>query len=143
MTIHSMSRTPEHNTWMEIRRRCEDPKRNNYYSHGARGIRVCERWMVFNNFYADMGQRPSDQHSIDRIDNDGNYEPGNCRWATRAEQALNTRRNLIVTAFGITAPLGAFFEGKMNNSTPYKRAWKRITKYGWGAERAILEAPQQ
>ena len=135
---HRMSRTPEHNTWCEIRRRCEDPKRNNYHTHGGRGIKVCERWQKFENFYADMGARPSPKHSIDRIDNDGNYEPGNCRWATRREQALNTRRNLIVTAFGKTAPLGEFFQnGAGRTSTGYKRAWKRINKYGWGAERAL------
>lgn len=136
---HRMSRTPEHNTWCEIRRRCEDPNRENYATHGARGIKVCDRWQVFENFYADMGDRPDDRHSIERIDNDGDYEPENCRWATAKEQMLNTRRNLIITAFGETAPLGAFIEatgpdGKATSE--YKKVWRRI-KRGWDAERAL------
>lgn len=136
---HLMSRTPEHNTGCEIRRRCEDPGRETFATHGARGIKVCDRWRnSFEAFFADMGPRPSDQHSIERIDNDGDYEPGNCRWATATEQALNTRRNLIVTAFGRTAPLGAFISAK-DNMTEYKKVWKRI-KRGWDAERALTAA---
>lgn len=133
-----MSRTPEHNTWCEIRRRCEDPNRDNFETHGARGIAVCERWQTFENFYADMGRRPSDGHSIERIDNNGNYEPGNCCWATAKEQSLNTRRNFIVTAFGRTAPLGAFIEATRDGkaTAEYKKVWRRI-KRGWDAERAL------
>lgn len=134
-----MSHTPEHDTWLEIRRRCEDPKRDNYKSHGARGIKVCARWRVFENFSADMGFRPGNKHSIDRINNDGDYEPGNCRWATNVEQGLNKRTNLIVTAFGRTAPLGAFLDCKGGRSPAYKKAWKRITQYGWEAERAMAD----
>ncbi len=135
---HRMSRTPEHNTWLEMRRRCEDPKRRSYPSHGGRGITVCERWKVFENFFADMGLRPSADYSIDRIDNDGNYEPGNCRWATRSEQGQNTRRNVIVTAFGRTAPLAAFVTSRNagETSVEYKKVWKRI-KRGWDVERAL------
>ena len=130
---HRMSRTPEHNTWCEIRRRCEDPARDSYKTHGARGISVCERWRTFENFFADMGYRPSNTHSIERIDNDGDYEPGNCRWATAKEQALNTRRNRIITAFGKTAPLGVFVDPR---SGLYKKVLKRLDR-GWEAERAL------
>lgn len=136
MTTHRMSHTPEHNTWLEIKRRCYDEKRRSYATHGARGIGVCKRWLdSFDNFYDDMGPRPSDVHSIERIENDGWYEPNNCRWATATEQALNTRRNVVITAFGKTAPLGAFISAK-DNVNLYKKVWRRLRR-GWDAERAL------
>jgi len=84
-------RTPEYTTWAGIRNRCENPENQAFQDYGGRSISVCARWAVYENFLEDMGRRPSPHHSIDRIDNDGNYEPGNCHWATMAEQSSNTR----------------------------------------------------
>jgi hypothetical protein len=73
-----------------MRHRCRNPNGKDFKYYGGRGIRVCERWSDFTNFLADMGERPPGQ-SLDRIDNDGNYEPGNVRWATRKQQRANRR----------------------------------------------------
>lgn len=79
---------PTYSTWIAMRRRCYDKKFAKYATYGAKGITVCERWSEFNNFLADMGERPTGK-TLDRIDNTGNYEPKNCRWASSKEQRAN------------------------------------------------------
>ena len=98
--------TPEYTAWLSMRRRCGDPKVWNYSEYGGRGIRVCQQWQEsFERFLSDMGPRPSSEHSLDRIDPNGNYEPGNCRWATPTEQQNNLRTNRLVEFRGRTQTL--------------------------------------
>lgn len=100
---HGRTKSAEHITWGNMIARCENERATHYGRYGGRGIRVCERWRSsFANFLADMGPRPTDAHEIDRIDNDGHYEPGNCRWATRTEQMGNTSRSRHIEAGGET-----------------------------------------
>jgi hypothetical protein len=91
----------ERNSWGRMHERCEKPDAPAYCKYGGRGIHVCARWASFKNFLADMGSRPSSDHSVDRIDNNGDYTPNNCRWATRLEQAANTRQNRILEHRGL------------------------------------------
>lgn len=96
---HHLTGTPEHRVWVSMRNRCNNPRNYDYPSYGGRGIRVCGRWDDFCLFLADMGPRPTPSHSIDRIDNDGAYEPSNCRWATHKQQMRN-RGNTPRVEFG-------------------------------------------
>lgn len=82
---------PEFGSWVAMKTRCLNSKHPTYTEYGGRGITICEEWLDFENFITDMGKRPTPKHSIDRMNNDGNYEPSNCRWATPSEQNYNRR----------------------------------------------------
>lgn len=89
---HSGPKTPEYNTWRGMKSRCNNKHADNFSRYGGRGISVCARWHTFANFLADVGKKPSSDCTLDRINNGGNYEPGNCRWATKSEQQQNKRK---------------------------------------------------
>lgn len=96
-TQPSLSRHPLYRTWLGMKRRCNNPNAVDYSYYGGRGIKVCNRWLEsFENFLIDMGEKPDKKLSLDRVDNDGNYEPRNCRWATHSEQMLNRRDRISV-----------------------------------------------
>ncbi len=105
MTRHGWNGTSEYYSWAMMKQRCLNPRAKNFSHYGARGITVCERWLRFENFLADMGPKPAPGYTIERNDNAGNYEPGNCRWATRAEQMRNTRRSVPIELNGVVMPL--------------------------------------
>ena len=130
---HGGKETPEYVVWQSMKRRCEDPARDNYPRYGGRGIRVCERWQSFENFLADMGPRPSPKHSIDRIDSEGDYCPENCRWATAIEQANNKSNNRLLTACGKTQTLAEWVRETGLSSVVIR---ERINR-GWSVERAL------
>lgn len=132
---HGMYRTPEYAVWSSMRQRCMVPTNKDYAQYGGRGITVCDRWSSFVNFLADMGKRPTPEHSIDRKDNNGPYSPDNCRWATRKEQQRNRRCNRLLTLKGRTASIAAWAE---ELQIPWVRLYSQVSR-GWD-EAKILRA---
>jgi hypothetical protein len=133
--------SPEYASWKHMRQRCFNPRNRAYKYYGGRGITVCARWRdSFEAFLADMGRRPSPKHSIDRVDNDGNYEPGNCRWATDREQTINSRHARLITHSGLTLCLKDWCT---RLGVDYKLAHNRIRKLRWEPLSALGLAPRQ
>lgn len=132
LKTHGKSRTRVYYAWVEIHRRCYDPRRHYYPRYGGRGIYVCERWHKFDNFFTDMGD-PPDKRSLDRINNDGPYSPENCRWATHSEQQSNRTDTVLHTAFGFTGTVRAL---SRHFDIPHKNIHRRLWK-GMTAQQAI------
>ncbi len=129
---HGMGCTPEYKTWAGMIDRCHNTKNKGYANYGGRGIKVCDRWSDFTLFFADMGEKPSGL-SIDRIDNNGDYEPSNCRWATIQEQQNNKRKNWFLVINGKTKTV-AQWAREMGVSP--SQAYRRL-RLGWSVEVAF------
>lgn len=129
---HGLSELPIYKIWQGIKDRCNNNKTPAYLYYGARGIKVCDRWMKFENFYADMGDRPEGM-SLDRIDNDGDYCPENCRWATLEEQARNTRR---VRKYTFEGQSKCIAEWASIANIHYQTLTTRLNN-GWSIEKAL------
>ena len=131
---HGRSGTPEYQAWSDIKRRCHNPNEKRYAKYGGRGIKVCKRWREsFLNFFEDMGIRPQGK-SIDRINNDGDYEPSNCRWATRIEQS-NNRTNTRKLEYNGETKTAAQWDRTMGLGAG--TIFKRIKYRGWTVDAAI------
>lgn len=140
MTKHGLNGTPEYQAWLHMKQRCYSKNFPGYDRYGGRGIVVCDRWV--NDpaaFVQDMGPRPSPGHSIDRIDNDGPYAPDNCRWATRTEQARNTRLTTMLEYKGERKPLNTWAE---MHGLSFTTVRSRLAS-GWDVERALTTPPQE
>lgn len=127
---------PEYSVWFNMLSRCDNPNRKSFKNYGGRGIDVCARWIDFDKFYEDMGPRPSPSHCLERIDNDGNYDPGNCRWVTRLEQVNNRRVTRRVTYQGEEMALCDAVRAA-GSVVHYEAAWIRISRCGWTVEDAV------
>lgn len=131
---HGMSKTPTFSSWVNMKSRCLYEKAPNYAEYGGRGITVCDRWLEsFENFLADMGVAPP-KHSIERLDVNGNYDPSNCKWATKSEQNNNKRTNHVLT-----------YQGRTQTATQWARELHmsksvilgRLNRSGWTVEQTL------
>jgi hypothetical protein len=129
--------SPEYTTWAAMRQRCLTPTCKKFPRYGGRGIRICDRWQDFAAFLADMGPKPSSKHTVERINNDGDYEPANCRWATNTEQSRNRSSNTILELDGVRRCLAEWVEItgiRLTTIQQRKRA-------GWSDRDALTVAP--
>lgn len=137
LTKHGMTETPEYFAWQAMKNRCYREKDEHFHRYGGRGITVCERWIeCFENFISDMGFRPSGKHSLDRKNNDGNYEPDNCKWSTKKEQCNNRASNNRINLNGVLKTVAEWSEelGIKPSTILYR------INHGWTPERALTNA---
>lgn len=143
ITKHGLSDSPTQRTWSDMKRRCYSKHRRDFANYGGRGIRVCRRWLLgdrkrsgFECFVADMGVRPSLNHQIERTDNDGHYEPNNCRWALKDEQNYNKRNTFRFVAFGREFNLK---QAEREYGVPSRVLFQRLVTRRMKPERALLQ----
>lgn len=131
---HRKTFTPEYASWKAMRNRCNYKGNKSYSYYGGRGITVCERWDSFVNFLADMGSKP-EGYTLDRIDVNGNYEPSNCRWASKSQQLRNTSRAKVATLNGKTQSIHDWVK---ELGLKYTTVKTRIWNLGWTPEQALM-----
>lgn len=129
----NLSRTKTYISWQAMKRRCLNPNSDRYQFYGGRGIKVCDRWMEFSGFLEDMKECP-DGFTLERINNEGNYEPENCRWASRKDQANNRRSSRLLTVGGITKTMSQWSD---ESGVSIYNIWQRIHVLKWDIERAV------
>lgn len=132
---HGLRKSPEYTVWALMISRCHNKNNKSYERYGSRGISVCDRWKnSFESFLADMGNRPADGLQIDRINNDGNYEPSNCRWVTKTENARNKRSNVVIKYNGQSATVAEWGERIGINA---KALRLRLFRRNWSIEKSL------
>lgn len=133
-TKHGEHKKPEYICWRGMIDRCERPSHKFFCHYGGRGIGVCERWKTYANFLADMGRRPTEKHSLDRIDNNGNYAPENCRWALQCTQTRNKRTTVMLTHNGKTQ---CVMDWAIETGLSHAAISQRIKTLGWGVNESL------
>lgn len=131
---HTIRQGRVYNSWRNMLRRVRNPNNTEYQNYGGRGITVCQRWLNFDNFFADMGKPPTEKHTLERIDVNKNYEPTNCCWATIKEQCNNTRRNHFYTYQGQTKTIAQWAE---IYHFEYACLRSRLRDLNWNIEKAL------
>ena len=133
---HHLTLSPVHNSWKSMLQRCYNRNNPAYKNYGSRGIRVCESWLQFNNFFADMGQRPAGM-MLERVNNQQGYSAENCKWATRSEQNNNTRRTILIKFNGITQSVAAWSKQTgISAGTLYSRVYA-----AWSPKEVVTRTP--
>lgn len=139
---NKVKRHPLYHSWVNMRQRCLNPDGQDYRYYGGRGIKICERWNEFTNFLEDMEPTWKPKLTLDRINNDGNYEPSNCRWATRREQSNNRNYNKTISYLGETKTIDEW-----RKTLPFeiknRELWRRIFGRKWTFERAFTQPPKK
>ena len=139
-STHGKTKSRTYRIWGNMKSRCLNPKSTFYQEYGGRGIGICERWInSFENFLADMGEPPTEKHTIDRTNNDENYSPENCRWALMKEQNRNRRSNRLFTINGETKILK---DWAAEFHIDYKIVHDRVNRYGWDIQKALTTPPR-
>lgn len=133
---HGASKTPEYRVWISIKSRCLNPRCHAYPLYGGRGIAICESWKrSFSAFLSNVGPRPSSSHWLDRTDNNGNYEPGNCRWVLPKQQGRNRRDNRLIVVDGTSYTVA----DAADVFNIHHEVLRKRLRMGWEPERAVRE----